>query len=125
MAANQERLTTWAEMLGRVRRAIKDESGALNPDAKVKAAIFDAVLDLARDCPDARLGPRSRQTDLPPDVDAVDWDYSNLPTSAYYDAAVEALACHKILVADASDVKDESLARHWLTRYQQMTRGGG
>ncbi|MBR6021667.1 MAG: hypothetical protein IK066_04530 [Kiritimatiellae bacterium] len=116
-----EKLTTWNEMLARVRRSAKDEAGAVWPEATAKAVVFEAVLDLARDCPDALLGERGRMTPLPPEV--LDWN-QHLPTAPFYDAAVEALAVYKLAVSDAADVKDESLARHWLGRYQQLTRGG-
>jgi hypothetical protein len=116
-----ERLTTWNEMLARVRRRAKDEGKALWPDDKLKPVVFESVLDLARDCPDALLGERGRVTPLPPAV--LNWD-TNLPTSPYYDPAIESLALYKLHAADALDVKDESLANHWLARYRQLTRGG-
>ena len=115
-----EKLTSWSEMLARVRRTAKDPDGVEYPDELLKPLLFSAVLDLARDCPDALLGERGRTRPLPPEV--LDWD-AMLPTSPFYDAAVEALALYKLHVSDAGDVKDESLARHWLGRYQQLTRG--
>jgi len=116
-----ERLTTWEEMVQRVRRQAKDENGAIWPDLHLRAVVFDAARDLCRDCPDALLDGRGRAAPLP--VEVMDWD-SLLPTSPFYDAALEALALYKLHVSDASDVKDESLANHWLGRYRQLTRGG-
>lgn len=116
-----ERFTTWNEMLARVRRRVKDTEGVEFSDESLKPVLFEAVLDLARDCPDALLGERGRVKPLPPEV--LDWS-AMLPTSPFYDGAVEAMAMYKLHVSDAGDVKDESLARHWLGRYQQLTRGG-
>ena len=116
-----ERLTTWEEMVTRVRRQAKDTAGAVWTDLHICAVVFDAVKDLARDCPEALLDGLGRASPLPVEVQA--WA-ENMPTAPFYDAAVEALALYKLHVSDAADVKDESLARHWLGRYQQLTRGG-
>ena len=117
-----ERLTTWNEMLERVRRQAKDGTAAVWNDLHLRAVLFDAVQDLARDCPDALLDDAGNPRALPPQV--LDWNMM-LPTSPFYDAALEALALYKLHAADALDVKDESLARHWLGRYTALTRGGG
>ena len=116
-----DRLTTWNELLDRVRRQAKDENKAVWDDLHMRAVVFDTVRDLARDCPEAMLDALGRPSPLP--VEVLDWD-SFLPTAPYYDAALEALALYKLHVSDAADVKDESLARHWLGRYQQLTHGG-
>lgn len=119
-----ERLTTWNEMLGRVKRQAKDfdENARIWTDDHLKSVLFDAVKDLARDCPDALMDARGHYSPLPFTV--LDWDL-NLPTAPYYEAALEALCLYKLTAADSADVKDESRANNYLTRYRQLTHGGG
>lgn len=118
-----ERLTKWVEMLARVRRTAKDEEGIQFP--QLRQVVFESVCDVARDCPDALLDDSGMARPLPPECPPEgDWDVMVLPTSPYYDGAVEALAMFKLHAADALDVKQDGTARAWEQRYLRLTRGG-
>jgi len=113
----------WDDMLARVRRQLKDESGALRSDATLKGFILDAVRDLGRRRPEARLDVHGRIRGTPTEWGTDGTGDGAIPIGDYYEEALVALSLALVYLSDASDAKDESLGSFWQRRATELLGG--